>query len=115
MDFERINDKMIIGANSYVTDLEVEWEFKALSTIGLGVGYNYVHKSGISCDLGVGVPIAVKGPFHNNIKLYPTKNVNIDQADYNSAVAYIEGEMFYFPIQFHINLGFNLADISKKK
>ncbi|WP_258104868.1 hypothetical protein [Marinoscillum sp. MHG1-6] len=108
MDFDMINTTMVIGQNSYATDIYAEWNFKSLSTIGIGLGYNFVHRSGLSFDIGLGVPIALSAPFHRNISLQSIQGVTIDQTDLESAKRRIEDEMFFFPIQFHFNLGYNL-------
>ena len=107
MDFDRMNVDMVIGQNSYPTDLNADWNFKSLSTIGVGLGYNYVHKSGFSFDIGLGIPIPFSNPLFENISVKSVQGLTIDQADIESAKEKIENEQFYFPIQFHFNIGYN--------
>jgi len=114
MDFIRSGSTMQIGANSYSTDINANWNFKFLSTLGIGLGYNYVHKSGFSFDLNIGVPIPLNKPFHENIVIESVQGINIQPFDLNSGINQIENEMFYYPVQLNINLGYNFVRKNKE-
>jgi len=107
MDFIRLGNTIQIGANSYSTDIKANWNFKSLSTFGIGLGYSYVHKSGFSFDLGIGVPIPINKPFHENIVIESVQGISIQPFDLNSGIGQIENEMFFYPVQLNINLGYN--------
>lgn len=107
MEFNRINSEMILGQNSYETDLLAQWNFRSMSTIGFGVGYNFVHKSGISFDVGLAVPIPFNDILYENIVLTSVQDLSIDAEDLTLAANKIEGELFYFPTHFRLSLGYN--------
>jgi len=108
MQFNRTGTAMAIGNNSYETDIQADWNFKSLNTIGIGLGYNYVHKSGFSFDLGFGLPIPLSEPLYENIKITSIEGVVIEQNDIEIGRNKIENELFYFPVQLHLNIGYNL-------
>lgn len=107
MDFDRIGNSIKFGDNSYTTDIKADWNFKSLTTIGVGIGYNYVHKSGISFDLGIGIPIPISEPLYENIEIISKQGIVLAQSDIEAGRSKIENELFYFPIQFHVNIGYN--------
>jgi len=107
MDFNRIGNSMVMGSNSYETNIEADWNFKSLNTIGIGLGYNFVHKSGFSFDLGLGLPIPLSAPLHENIEINSVEGILIEQSDIENGKSKIENELFYFPVQFHFNIGYN--------
>ncbi|MEQ9413577.1 MAG: hypothetical protein RIF39_07085 [Cyclobacteriaceae bacterium] len=115
MDFDRIGPDMILGHNSYPTDIKADWNFKSLSTIGIGLGYNYVHKSGLSFDIGLGIPIPLSEPLFENISIQSVQGLTINPVDLSSAKEKIENEQFYFPVQFHFNIGYNFKWNSNKQ
>jgi len=114
MDFNRISNTMVIGENLYATDINADWNFISFSTVGIGFGYNYVHKSGFSFDLGIGIPIVLTAPVQENINIKSKQGVSIMQEDIESGIAQIENELFYFPIQLHINIGYNFMRKTEK-
>jgi len=107
MNFDRIGNDLVMGENSYETDVIADWNFKSLNTIGIGVGYNYVHKSGFSFDLGFGLPIPLSEPLHENIEITSNQGLEINPNDIESGKTKIENELFYFPVQLHLNIGYN--------
>lgn len=107
MQFVREYDDIEIGENRYNTDINATWDFKSLSTIGIGIGYNYVHPSRISFDLGLGMPITFANPLYENININATQGITIIESDIALATEKIENELFYFPIQMHVNIGYN--------
>lgn len=107
MKFTSVGDEMIIGENSYSTNIIADWNFKSLSTFGLGLGYNYVHSNGLSFDLGLGMPFPFTKPLYENIVISFTQGINVIASDLEFAKEKIENELFYFPVQMHLNLGYN--------
>jgi hypothetical protein len=57
MEFRRLGETMLIGANSYATDLNVKWKSEALTRLGLGLGYNLALENGVSVNIGLVVPL----------------------------------------------------------
>ena len=107
MGFIRNSETMTIGENEYETDLYATWNFKAVNSVGIGFGYNWVHRSGFSANLGLAFPI-IKSPYYENINLTPTNPAeDVLEADLGLAKLSLENESFYFPVQFMINLGYN--------
>lgn len=113
MEFKSEESGMAIGENIYNTDLDAEWNARALNTIGFGLGYNYVHRSGFSFDLGLGLPIPNSKPLYENITVSSIQGITIESADITSAETKIENELFYFPVQLHLNLGYNLGRLNR--
>lgn len=107
MTFTRTSEEMTIGTNSYQTDINADWNFKSLNTIGIGLGYNYVHSSGISFDFGIGLPLTTNNPLYQNIEINPVGGESIEQTDIESGKNKIENELFFFPVQLHLNFGYN--------
>jgi hypothetical protein len=111
MDFVRTGSVVRIGLNDYNTDLEIDWKFKEITSIGFGLGYNWVHRSGFSAGLGLQFPIT-SAPQYQDIVITPTSsNVTILSADLATATNRLEEESFYYPIQILINVGYNLNSL----
>lgn len=107
MDFARTGIYTRLGSHLYETDLLAQWDFKSLNTFGLGLGYNFVHKNGFSFDLGLGLPFPLNEPLHENIEITPHEEVPILPSDIAEGIQKIENELFYFPVQLHLNIGYN--------
>ncbi len=107
MDFQRLSETVLIGENEYQTDLVATWNFKTVNSLGVGFGYNWVHHSGVSVNLGLAFPI-IKSPFYENIIITPKNtSVVISERDMELAKLSVTNETFYFPVQFYINIGYN--------
>jgi len=108
MYFKREAESVIMGNNSYPSDLYVFWNYKKVNTVGFGLGYNAVFKNGVSFNLGILVP-AISGSAYEDVVIQPVEeNVNINPEDIVLATESLLGETFYYPIQFRISLGYNL-------
>jgi len=106
MQFTQMNEEVLIGDNSYATDLDIKWNSKNLSTAALGIGYTYVAKSGFSFNLGISVPLSF--PDDENIIITLTDlSVNILPSDITLAEQHIQDETFYGPVMINLNLGYN--------
>ena len=107
MDFQRKFATVVIGENEYETDLQATWNFKKVNALGIGFGYNWVNKKGISVNLGLAFPI-IQSPFYKNIKIVPTNPAeDVLESDLGLAKLTLENETFYFPVQFTLNVGYN--------
>lgn len=114
MDFKRKYTEVIIGENGYQTDLLATWNFKAVNSLGVGFGYNWVYRNGISVNIGIAFPI-IKSPFYENIEITPTdSSVSFAPNDLDLAKLSLENESFYFPVQLYLNVGYNFR-ITKKE
>lgn len=107
MDYQRNSETVLIGENEYATDLLVNWDFKTVNAFGIGFGYNWIFRKGISLNLGVAFPV-IKSPFYENIEITPKDPaVVISERDLEFARLSISNETFYYPVQFIINVGYN--------
>ena len=109
MEFRRTGPTMIIGNNSYDTDMDVQWNFKSLGTLALGLGYTWIHQSGLSFTMAIQAPLA-SGDFYENIR-YTQVNANelVSNQDLELAEERLQDEMFYYPVQLSLNVGYNFA------
>ena len=109
MEFRRKSDMMLIGDNSYETDLDVTWNSKRINRAGLGLGYNQVFKFGLSLNFGLIVPLGF--PDDENIEFVPVNNsgLGIQSGDLFKAEAYLQDETFYGPIMLLVNIGYNFS------
>lgn len=106
MQMTRINETLLIGNNSYPTDLEIHWNAEKSQSASLGLGYTHVTKSGFSFTLAINAPL--RFPKDENIVITPTNtSVNILSSDLTLAKQMIEEETFYGPVMFLLNLGYN--------
>jgi hypothetical protein len=113
MQFEQKDDGVLIGNNSYATDLDINWNSKNINTATLGLGYTYVSKSGFSFNLGISVPMSF--PDAENIIINPTDpSANILPSDITLAQQHIQNETFYGPVVMYLNVGYNLNLFSKE-
>jgi hypothetical protein len=114
MDFQRISETIQIGDNEYPTDLWVTWNFKTVNAFGIGFGYNWIHRSGISANLGIAFPI-IRSPYYENIEITPKDStVIISERDVEFASLSIANETFYYPVQFMITVGYNFRKTKKE-
>ena len=109
MDFDRIGNTLRLGQNDYVTDLEADWHFRSLTTLGIGLGYNYVSKSGFSFNLGLAVPLPLSNPLYQDIIIRSRDAVDIATDDLEAARSRLEDELFFYPIQLHLSIGYNFG------
>jgi hypothetical protein len=114
MDFQRKSETVMIGDNEYATDLLATWNFKMVNSLGVGFGFNWIHRSGVSANLGIAFPI-IKSPLYENIVII-AKDPNIDilLSDLELARLSLESETFYFPVQLYLNIGFNFTKNNKE-
>ncbi len=114
MQFIRKGDQVLIGNNSYDTDLDIKWNSKNISTAAIGIGYTYVAQSGISFNLGLNVPM--RFPNSENIRISTVDAaVIILPSDIALAEKQIMEETFYGPVVMYLNVGYNLQKFWKKK
>jgi len=115
MNYQLKSKTVLIGENEYDTDLWVTWNFKAVNALGIGFGYNWILKNGISINLGLALPI-IKDPYYENIEIISTKEppVDISTRDLKFAGLSIANETFYYPVQLYLNIGYNFNKIEKK-
>ena len=108
MKFKRKSDTMFIGQNEYAMDLDVRWNSKSSSNIGIGLGYNWIMNSGISFNFGVSVP--PKFPDNDVVEFTPLNqgNAKITENDLALAEEFLNEETFYGPILLFVNIGYNL-------
>lgn len=115
MSMQRISTELLVGQGSYDTDLNANWKFKSVTTLGFGLGYNHVTKSGFSFNVGLLVP-AIGSPLFEDINLeFTNPNANLSGTDVDFAEAKLADETFYYPVQFNFSIGYNLASIFSKK
>ena len=114
MDFQRKSETVLIGENEYETDLLATWNFKKVNSLGIGFGYNWVHRNGISINLGLAFPI-IQNPYYQNIAINAKDpSVVISTRDLDLASLSIENETFYYPVQIYLNIGYNFS-LSKEE
>ena len=107
MNFQRKGETVTLGENEYATDLWASWNFKAVNSVGIGFGYNWVHRSGISANIGLALPI-IQSPYYENIVITPKDpNIEVSQRDLDLAALSIANETFYYPVQLYLNVGYN--------
>lgn len=107
MEFRRKFETVLIGENEYATDLLASWNFKTVNALGIGFGYNWIHKNGISINLGMAFPI-IQTPYYENIEVVSNDPaVQISLSDIELAKQSVAKESFYFPIQIILNAGYN--------
>ena len=109
MDFRRMNSGVMLGDNSYDSDLLVHWNSKQVTRIGLGLGYTHVLKSGVSFNIGINVPIGFPGQENIRISLIDTKAGSIDAMDLAQAELQLKDETFYGPVVMMLNVGYNFS------
>lgn len=108
MQFRRKSDTMLIGENEYATDLDVKWNSKSSSQLGIGLGYNWVKNSGLSFNFGISVPSTF--PDNELVVFTPvnSSDIKFQSNDFDLAEAFLNEETFYGPILLFFNIGYNL-------
>ena len=70
-------------------------------------------KNGLSFNVGLQIPV-ISGPYYENIEISPVEmEVIIEASDLETGIEALQRETFYYPVQFVLNVGYNLA--GKKK
>jgi hypothetical protein len=114
MDFQRKSETVMIGENEYETDILATWNFKMVNSLGVGFGYNWIHHSGISANLGIAFPI-INSPYYENIEISAKDpSVYIPVRDLELARLSLESETFYFPVQLYLNIGYNFRNTKEE-
>ena len=105
------NQSFALGEGVYSGNTLATWNAKAVTTIGAGLGVNYVHPTGFSATIGLGIPIIFQDPFYENITISSINDsANFLETDIQAGVNAIENEQFYFPMQIQLSLGWNFSD-----
>jgi len=110
----RMGSSMALGNSFYESDLEADWNFKSLNTIGFGLGYNQVFSNGFSFDIGFGIPLPFSNPLYENIHIKSASGSELNAEDINLGKTKIENELFYFPVHLYLNVGYNFKPLLKK-
>ena len=106
MEFRRQSEAMLIGDNSYKTDLDVKWNSEVVNHAGLGLGYNLVLKSGVSFNLGLSVPL--RFPDYEAVQMNPVNGTSeIRASDLEKAESRLNDEVFYAPFVLYFSVGYN--------
>ena len=108
MNFTRIGETIRLGDNEYTTDLIADWQFKRVNTLGFELGYNWVTQSGLSFNIGLGLPL-MQEPLYQNINIKSVNEITIAPADLEASRKQLEKELFYYPVQFQLRMGYNIS------
>ena len=104
-----LENSVQFGKASNLSQVIADWNFKSFTAIGLGLGYNYVHKSGVSFDIGLGLPIPFFDTPYENINYNWLENIWVPEEDVNFATEKLENELFFFPVRLNLNVGYNFG------
>jgi len=95
-----------IAGEAYASAFDVSWDFKDRAAFGLGMGYNHVFDTGLSFDIGAGVPIDFIKTVHENVQVIAEDN-EFDLDDIEQIRRVIQEDEFYFPLQVYLSVGKN--------
>lgn len=98
----------LIDGTIYASVLNMEWNFKELTTMGIGLGYNHVTSMGLSFNIGFGVPIDFSGETYDDFNSL-NDDGEFDQDDLITVSEILQDDSFYFPIHFYFGLGWNFG------
>ena len=104
-----LENSVQFGRASNFSQVDADWNFRSFSAIGLGLGYNYVHNSGVSFDLGIGLPIPFLLTPYENINYDWAEDIWVPEDDVNFATEKLENELFFFPVRINLNVGYNFG------
>lgn len=96
-----------IAGTPYGDALNADWNFKDLTTFGVGLGYDHVSSSGFSFNLGIGIPIEFTKDLYENIKATTDNGNQLDENDIIAISEILQDESFYFPLQIYTAVGWN--------
>lgn len=101
-----IGESFEISGNLYEDAVSAEWNFKDMTTFGLGLGYNHVFGNGLSFNVGAGLPMRFAKDIYDDVQVIQQDN-EFDQDDIQVIQERLQEEDFYFPVQFYANVGWN--------
>jgi len=101
-----IDEYYEIGYNIYTDAVSAEWNFKDLSTFGLGIGINQVFGNGFSLNVGLGLPLTFAKDVYEDVHVI-YEDSEFTEEDIAVIQNRLEDDNFYKPIQFHASIGWN--------
>lgn len=101
-----INDFFEVGSNIYSDAVSAEWNFRDITTFGLGIGFNQVFGNGLSLNVGAGLPVTFAKDLYEDVQVIQ-EDTEFTAEDIQIIQDRIEGDNFYVPVQFYASLGWN--------
>ena len=108
MKFERYGETAKYGDTHYATDLAITWRSPAHWMPTVGMGYNWVYRSGFSFDIGFTVPLDVLNKTDVTVDIVTRdEEISLSDDDKELLRKKISEYSFYSPVSFRLNVGYN--------
>jgi hypothetical protein len=101
-----IDEFYAIGDNIYTDAVSAEWNFKDITTFGVGIGFNQVFGNGFSFNIGAGLPLTFAKDIYEDVQVI-REDSEFTEEDIEVIQNRLEDDKFYVPVQFYANLGWN--------
>ncbi|MEM1323996.1 MAG: hypothetical protein AAGG75_27290 [Bacteroidota bacterium] len=109
MDIRPVEEVFSVGENNYDGEWLALWDFKRVNTLGVQLGFNWIWTSGLSLNIGLGIPL-VPEPYYENVRIRSVNQIGqLSPEDLALAEERILQTSFYYPIQLQLGLGFNFT------